>query len=97
MDTVKTEMTVNMHTLCWTACSQFRFRKKDTTSKLHSESLWQGFSAQGQKPLLRVDRGSHGAQSARQNKAVQQNYYVQQEIKAETRLKVIVVLSINSR
>lgn len=39
-------------------------RRKDTASKLQSESRWPRFSAQGQKPLRMVDMESHDAQSA---------------------------------
>lgn len=38
--------------------------KKDTASKLQSESQWLRFSAQGQKPLRMVDMEIHDAQSA---------------------------------
>ena len=39
-------------------------KKKDTASKLQSESRRPRFSARGQKPLRMVDMGSHDAQSA---------------------------------
>lgn len=39
-------------------------KKKDTASKLRSESRRPRFSARGQKPLRMVDMGSHDAQSA---------------------------------
>lgn len=38
--------------------------KKDTASKLQSESQWPRFSVRGQKPLRMVDMESHDAQSA---------------------------------